>query len=299
MKTLLSRRTLPKAPTPMMRCFFLVFIALMSCEGWSATNPPSGTIEVPPRIGVSSDAHNRTVSGKATVSPASEAVRCTITPGSNKVTISNIVNNNGTITFDIVGTSKDNVSEKPDDIDVKLVHSSAGVLATDTTCVVIPKRIVKPHQVPPPSTPTPNNMLANENSTPAHEAVAAPDVSRITFYGVTLTVQVEDQLKMPCGDIYAGSEITESESPINQQLTAASTYSDPVGILFLKDGQNGFWPPGSPQAQAWPTDPPAPAQNVTRDISRAVEVDGFVLEGGTGPRTATLTSAGLLTINWP
>lgn len=86
-------------------------------------------------------------------------------------------------------------------------------------------------------------------------------------------------------------------------LTAGSTYPDLVAIQFLKDGQNGFHAPTDPVAVSWPSDPPLTLPTneypFTLPIARAVEVDGFDLDGGTGPRSATLTNPTTLTITWP
>ena len=117
-----------------------------------------------------------------------------------------------------------------------------------------------------------------------------------------LTIAVNDQLGDPIGDIYDMAEVEELDGighifSINQRLTAAGTYSDPVGD----------WADGTtvavndPSVGTWPNQPllPLPSSKV-RTITQNISVDiyQFPLSPGVVNRKVTMALPSSVTISW-
>jgi hypothetical protein len=212
------------------------------------------------------------------------------------VTLSSIVTNTttGIITFTIAGVT---ASGKPDDVPIVAQHSTRGELDKKTLSVIIPKGIPDSH--PTFNGPvTPVNLVTNASTIPADPSVPAGQVRLATHWKTTLTIPVNDQFDIRCGDIYAGATVTEGGVVTNLTLSSAGTYDDKVGLFRTPVG-GGLVPAGSPTALAWPTQPTLTTTTFERDISRDVEVDGFQLDPGAWSRTAELTLPNNLEVIWP
>jgi hypothetical protein len=115
----------------------------------------------------------------------------------------------------------------------------------------------------------------------------------------TLTITVKDQFNGLIGDLYEGAEVTEtvgtSNVTIKQYLTAASTYSDPVGLGITFDIVDA----NSATAQGWPTQPLQPMVSASSIQDIPVQVDGFTLVPGISIRTWSTVPPSTVTITWP
>lgn len=218
----------------------------------------------------------------------------------------------GTVKFTVSGKG---ASSMEGDVTLEASGTTSGS-GTKNITVVIPWRIRTPYpefegEV------EPRVQVLDSTTSPS-----APDrQGRITYailWGKELTVVVEDKWGNLIGELYEGSEITEGNIPINQTLQADSTYTDPVdyGYAWAKVDPNGP-PPINPQNPDKPwtrenweaADPVAQALEAIQkgeipatgmfDVSRAVEVDKFSLEGGTGPRTIYRKGMKYIKIKWP
>jgi hypothetical protein len=127
----------------------------------------------------------------------------------------------------------------------------------------------------------------------------AGKVSLQTIYVRYLTITVKDQFNNLIGDIYAGAVVTETigaaNVTINQPLTSASTYSDPVGLGI----QHSIVDATSTAAANWPAQPLQPMVSASATQNIPVQVDGFILVPAISARTWTTTAPSTLTISWP
>jgi hypothetical protein len=251
----------------------------------------------------------------------SDSVTLTVTPkrlaanvdlriaGKDRATVVEIQRNPvaGTVTFRVKGKSATPADKKEGDTTVEAVVGGR-VLATTKVVVVIPKAIATPH-------PTFDgevngvNMVISATSKPAatpaslkalKRAYPNRDVFISTAYLRILTITVNDQFGDELDAIYAGTQVTEEGDPINQQMTANGTYSDPVGHLvnFAYHSQNG--------ADAYAAkEPLEPAPNHNESVNKGVEVGGHSLNPAIVNRTVTLSPkpgspmTGQLKITWP
>jgi hypothetical protein len=197
------------------------------------------------------------------------------------------------IQFDVVGVSP---STAAGDTAVVFTHAEAGKCEEAPVTVIVPKKIGTPHPQFGPAPVVPTNALLNSGTIPAAWSTPPPDVDRSVNCVTVLTVTVLDQFDARCGDLYAGSFITEAGLDINVTLSAGSDYLDTVGVLFVD--QNGPYAPTDPAVASWLTQPVFSVPSETKDITKNVEVDGFSI-GNTGTRTAIFTAPDILEIRWP
>lgn len=246
----------------------------------------------PLRVGITAAGHDRTQHLRAVVTPASEAANITLT-ASASMTMTNVARTNNIITFDLVGNTR---SMTRGDAMITATHSN-GSMTKYPVSVVVPFQVGTPHDVTGGGLVAANRVL-DATTSPAIIGLPAGQVQLGTIYVRFLNIIVWDQFGDTIGTLYAGAAVTEHGGiPINQNLTAASTYSDPVGFLFAP--AVAIVPAGSPAALAWPTRPlePMQAQTATQNIS--VEIDGFALAPAIVNRRVTATPPTTITIVWP
>jgi hypothetical protein len=185
-----------------------------------------------------------------------------------------------TITFDLAG-------EKPS-VAKGDTYVRAKITSTGAECVRNSVSVVIPGKIGPPR-PTFDgvisgvNAVLNTSTSPAIDAAIFADpnsqVYLATLYVTYLTVPVVDQLEPgeSLGNLYEGADVTEAGGPINQKVTATSTYLDPVGPR----SRQGIYCKSDPFVARWPTEPSLPmsAENPPPSFL-SVEIDGFVLLGG-------------------
>jgi len=274
----------------------LTVIAIALIAGASATlyseesgNPKviTGTLTIPARIGITKNGHAREKSGSATIVPAAEAARVTVSTTSANATLSGFATNTstGVITFTITGVT---ASGTLGDVPIVATHATAGELDKETLSVIIPKSIKEPQ--PPFEGPVvPTRRLLNQQTSPVVFDLPAPRAVGVIMAGKTLELTVIDQFTLLCGDVYAGADITEfTNQKINQVLTAASTYSDPVFVFRLGPIFNNI---AGADAVAWVNGGTAadnpPTYSETQNIP--VQVDTFPMTNGIKNRVVSYT----------
>ncbi|MFA7160397.1 MAG: hypothetical protein WC299_13945 [Kiritimatiellia bacterium] len=171
----------------------------------------------------------------------------------------------------------------------------------DTAGVVLkPAAIHSPH-------PQFNGNVAGQNraldsTTSPSAMVGAGNVLLISLYITYQTITVDDQFGNTLNAIFSGSPVTEYGGvAINQLMTAAGTYSDPVGNGIIAGVVPAENPPGTPNPViavflASPV-PPAPASTVVQNIP--VEVGGHSLNPAVVSRQVTTSPPNNLQIVWP
>jgi len=171
----------------------------------------------------------------------------------------------------------------------------------DTAGIVLkPAAIHSPH-------PQFNGNVAGQNSaldstTSPRAMVGAGNVLLMSLYITYQTITVDDQLGNTLNAIYGGSPVTEYGGvAINQLMTAAGTYSDPVGNRRIAGVVPAENPPGTPNPAiavflASPV-PAAPASTVVQNIP--VEVAGHSLNPAVVNRQVTTSPPNNLQIVWP
>ncbi len=245
----------------------------------------------PLRIGITAGGRDRTQHLRAVVTPASEAANITLTAGAS-LTMTNVARVNNIITFDLVGNTR---STTRGDATI-IATQSNGSMTKFPVSVVVPAAVATPHDVTGGGLVAANRVM-DASTSPAIIGLPAGQVQLGTIYVRFLNILVHDQFGDTIGTLYAGAAITERGFAINQNLTAASTYSDPVGFFFVP--LVAIVPAGSPAAIAWPTQPllPMDARTATQNIP--VEVDGFALTPAIVNRRVTATPPNGITITWP
>lgn len=238
------------------------------------TQANGASLASPFRVGISSTGysgavHDRTQHLKAVVTPSSQAANVTIQVSSG-LTLSNQQTSNGIITFDVVGNTK---STNKGDAWIKAQHSS-GSPVTKKVSVVIPHKVGLPHDTVGGGLVA-KNMLADSSTSPAGLGLPPGYVYLITAYIRYLNVIVKDQFGENIGSLYQGAEVAEYVNflwrPINQSLTAASTYADPVGEIIVY----GYALRESSIAQQWTTQPLQPMVEGSETRTVTVAIDGF------------------------
>lgn len=254
-------------------------------------------LPTPFRIGITANGHDRTQHLKAVVFPQAEASNVTISVSTN-LTLSNVsAPSNGVITFDVVGNTK---SQNRGDASIAADHSSDFYFVQYTASVVVPSQIATPHDTNGGGVVVANRVL-DATTSPFIGNLPPGDVLLATTYGRVLTITVWDQFGEPIGDIYQGAAVSEDDPsggthPLNQLLTAASTYSDPVGTAAI----NSVVTAGSPDALAWPSQPQMPLTlSGSFPATLNVYVDGFLLNPAIVSRTLTFSPPNSVTITWP
>ena len=213
----------------------------------------------------------------------------------------------GTVTFRVKGKSATPASEPTGDTFIE-AFVGAYMVARARVVVVIPKAIATPH-------PTFNgqvngvNMALSASSKPPIDpaglglAKLQPGhVAIVTAYFRTLTITVNDQFGDKLDAIYAGAPVTEGGNPINQQMTAAGTYDDPVGAQSL--ALNAQVPEDEQRYWLQVARVLSPETDQTTNIP--VEVGGHSLDPAIVNRRVQFTHLpgppvprGNLTITWP
>ncbi len=250
---------------------------------------------------------NRKQSLKAMVTPAAEAANITIGV-SNKLQKSNVIANpsTGIITFDVVGITQ---SMDPGDATITANRSGTAV-KTAPVSVVVPNNVSATHDTNGGGVVIANRVL-DATTAPPIVCLPAGQVKLFTMYLRNLSITVCDQFGDLIGSLYQGAEISEFAScalqylSINQQLSSASTYIDPVGW-----GTYGVTvAAGSSQATNWPSAGKVAASIgcLTGNQTIDVKVDGFLLTPSIVNRTVDICGNGsattsppvTLTITWP
>jgi hypothetical protein len=251
----------------------------------------------PLRVGITFGTNDRTQNLRAVVTPEEEADNVTLSASSN-LSLSNVTRNGNVITFDLVGTARS--SNRGDQI-ITATHTS-GLTADHPVSVVVPGQIATPHDVTGGGVVLFNGVF-DETTKPSVFNLQPGNVFLATLLARVLTITVLDQFGDTIGGLYQGAKITEllvepKFRPTNQDLTAASTYSDPVGAFFTPPVSQV--PANSPEANAWPSQPHVlPVQPDSGGSNPLVRVDGFLLNPGVVNRTVVITPPSTLTITWP
>ena len=248
-----------------------------NCTGkpitFALTDAMGAGLANPHRVGMTTGAFNRTQRLRVEVQPPQEAQNVVVAAVGN-IRVSNQVVVGGAVEFDLDGTAE---SANQGDETIIVRHSRCVDIAEirHPVSVLVPAQIGTPHDVTGNGLVVANRAL-NSGTSPAIFNVQPPNVILVTVYLRQLTIVVWDQFGGRIGDLYSGSLITEGGQSINQNLTAQSTYIDPVG-RFVQKSVNPVVLAGSAAALAWPNDPQEPIDLVMQTQNISVEVDGFVL----------------------
>ncbi len=232
--------------------------------------------------------------------------------GQNRVTIHDIKRNaaEGTIKFTLKGTSATPTSAPKGDTFV-LAKNGEKELARDTAIVVIPKAIAKPHPEFDGAV-TGFNQAGDASTSPAWWGqLPNGSVKLLTWYVTFLTIPVNDQFGKRLDKIYKGTAVTEhNNQPINQQMTAAGTYQDPVGSYRI--------PGGNSEVPKTIPDPQNPSQQIPNPVvtnfvngqalpiyvfsqtqNIRVQVGGHELDPAVVNRKMEATAPNKIKITWP
>jgi hypothetical protein len=168
---------------------------------------------------------------------------------------------------------------------------------TKPVSVVVPSKIATPHDTT--GTYFAENRVLDASTSPAFPDLGSGWVALTTLYCRALTITVKDQFDALIGNIYLGANVTETLNnsivPINQSLTASSTYSDPVcSLIFVNSVLSG-----SDSATSWPQQPLMPMESGNGNQNIPVQVDGFALSPSIVNRSWTAAPPGTFTISWP
>jgi hypothetical protein len=206
------------------------------------------------------------------------------------------------------------------DVTLKAVDSLIITKASVPVVVVVPAGIGK-HPPTVDEIVDAVRLAVNTSTSPAAFDVPATKARLITGYFVNQEVQVVDQFRNDLSDIYVGTAVSEyNKKPINVQIQAGGTYSDPVGDFVahytLAMGVPSYFAPvdlttaaGRAAKEAW-TGPFTDAQPLLVPYSTPlpiqpipVQVGGHQLAGGVKNRKVTVTLGVGLTarvkIDWP
>lgn len=254
------------------------------------------TLPSPLRIGITVGSHNRTQHLQAIIKPDAEAANVTLT-ASSALSLSNVARTGNTIKFDLVGVTR---STTRGDASIIATHTS-GVTVKQAVSVVVPAQVATPHDTNGGGLVSQNVALDATTSPALGDPIPPGTVALVTIYDRFLNITVKDQFGDLIGDLYQGASITEGGIPINQSLSAASTYSDPVGPVFAKSPDIAVTvvPRGSADATAWSSQPLVPMQFRSTTQNIPVEVDRFSLHPAIENRQVTATQPNTVTITWP
>jgi hypothetical protein len=210
-------------------------------------------------------------------STISRDVTATVTPKEETKNIKFSVGGVDRITF--IEKSRDNAKGKvvltvkgksptPSDKkggDTQIVAKKDSTKVGEVNAIVkIPKGIGRPHPqriTDAEQLVTASNQLGSSTSSPAYVSdppLPAGDVHLWTVFCHYLTVPVDDQFEARLDDLYAGVKVEERDvnlpwTYINQDMTSAGTYSDPVGLLIPKSPGPADVAADSAAAEAWLT----------------------------------------------
>jgi hypothetical protein len=245
----------------------------------------------------------------ATVLPATAAPGIKIADaGQDRVAISNVKVNGGTITFDVRGKSATPSTANNGDTTVQALdtNNNNNVLKSANAIVVVPTAIGNGHDVKN-GVPPPFNDGANVTTSPSASDIDKDHLGLATFYIYWLDVRVVDQWGHTLPKIYEGTPVTEDNKPLNQDLDENGVYQDPVGTFGKKANQPQVIA-ANDQADlnAWKasrTNAPPAKPNSTVPQNYNVTVGGFDLSPAIVNRTdawsTDATGAITVTITWP
>ena len=252
----------------------------------------------PLRIGISVGTRDRRKTAKAVITPQSQAQNFTISNAgtqNNAISIDSQSRQDNVWTFRVAGENATPVGTPGGDGVIAATHTS-GAQKTHNVVVVVPAKIATPH-------PTANgavngvNMRMDAESTPPEYGLPDGKVLLATAYFHWQTITVWDQFDQPIGSLYAGAPVTEyNEVDIHQQLSANSTYTDPVGRYLPVAVVDA----NSQLAQNWPTYTKFEITTTASDTTTTpVQVDGFALDPAVVNRTISWSPPNRIQITWP
>jgi hypothetical protein len=258
----------------------------------------------PFRVGVTANGHDRSQQLKAQVFPFAEAANVTIEVSSG-LTLSDVVPNSstGVITFRVVGNLTAGSTNEGDQ-NITASHNVEPYFVRKNVTVVVPFQVGTPHDTAGGGVVVSNQVLG-PTSSPAWYGLPAGQVFLATTYKRVLTITVWDKWNHAIGDLYGGAEISENlgsiTATINQFLSSASTYSDPVGYAEPRTSGPSVVAAGSADAVAWPSAPQVPLQGTVGPSAQNIDVfvDGFPLNPAIVNRTVTVSPPSSVTITWP
>ena len=179
----------------------------------------------------------------------------------------------GTATFDVKGKGQ----STPTTVTKIEAVCGGNVVGSVIVKVVIPKKIAQPYPEFGPAAPgVVDNLIGLPLSMPQSPvwfektvgALADNKRGLATTWHTLMTIQINDQFGDPLDQVYEGTKVEERlEGPpgemtwvnINQNITAAGSYQDPVGVFQVRlddDGNPAYiFDAGSPIVDAWLSDP--------------------------------------------
>ena len=209
----------------------------------------------------------------------------------------------GTVTFFVTGTSGTHPNHPDGDTRIVALldeHECAEMSAV----VIVPTRIMLDNNGEYPQADgavNPVNLALDAGDSPAMLNVPAGAVALVTAWLQWMTIPVEDQFGNRLDALYEGAEVHEFSQGawhnINQPLSAAGTYQDPVGYFVEAsplyapgtDNRATSWP--GPGTLSMPAQPPVINQRIP------VEVGGHKI--GTIVRKVTPSPLNTITVEWP
>jgi Glucodextranase, domain B/PKD domain/Viral BACON domain/Carboxypeptidase regulatory-like domain len=208
---------------------------------------------------------------------------------------------NNTVLITVTGTSQ---STNPGDATLTVTIPD-GPVFTLPFSVIVPYQIAEPHDTTGGGLLS-YNLAANNTTSPAYQ-VPSPMVVLESVYALNLTITVQDQFGLSIGDIYQGAPVAETsaqipnQTGINQTITAAGSYTDPVGVgdclgypICVIVNQN------SQQAKQWPNSPLQLMLATNQPQNYSVYVDTIQLNTGIVNRqVVTDPSNNTITVTWP
>jgi len=204
------------------------------------------------------------------------------------------------VVLQVTGVSMTPPASPGGDADIRALLKGSPCKTTKAT-VLVPAAIHSPH-------PTFVGIVAGQNkvldSTTSPGGNVPPGYVRlISIYTTVLTITVEDQLGNTLHAIYGGAPVTENGEPINQTMTLAGTYSDPVGNGWTAAVVPAENPPGTPNPEiaAFLGSPVSPAPSGTAVQNFPVEIEGHLLfpNPAVVNRSVTTSPPNNLKIEWP
>jgi hypothetical protein len=165
--------------------------------------------------------------------------------------------------------------------------------------------VVVPWSLSPTSTPgfvaVPGvNQAANSTTSPTYGGALAPGAVHLwTYYVTWQTITVLDQFGNTLNSIYQGSPVSEAGGiGINQYLSAAGTYLDPVGVLTNAPPPNNLQST-DPRVAAFLAGTPLPLVPVTgMQQNIQVQVAGQAMHPGVRSRTVSAQAPNLISVQW-
>jgi hypothetical protein len=205
----------------------------------------------------------------------------------------------GVVTFDVFGNDATPATSPYGDTTLQAYTGTNNVLGEVQVIVVKPWAVGMPH--PEPSGVVNGvNACLNINTSPGLIDVPANKVIRVTYWAQWLTITVNDQFGNTLGDLYTGQPVLEyifgGWYPINQSLSGAGTYLDPVSSFRT---MGSLVDPNSPAAIAWPTKPKLAVMTINYTQNIPVKVAGHQLNTGIVNRRLVVDGNRKVTITWP